>query len=537
MKHSKWLMALLVVAIPASAQKKADRKIVASLQSHIAYLSDDKLEGRRTGTPGEQLAASYIAAQMKQAGLAPKGDSGYLQIFPVDEGRLIGENTTLLVNKTTLHTGGQFVPMPFSAQKNAKGDVLKDVNEADNIWLMNIKDFEANPHTDPLDIYRQNARQAAESGATGVIFYNGTESAEEVQKWCNVSDIAPLPIPVLWAGPALSKTLQGATDEIHIEMAVAFSSSKRTGTNVVGYIDNKAPNTIVIGAHYDHLGHNEDHNGLGTGQNEIYHGADDNASGTAALLELARQLKTSKLTSNNYLFVAFSGEELGLFGSKYFVEHSQLANVNYMINMDMIGRLDTQKGLQVGGIGTSPAFPGLLKQADPADLPLLYDSSGTGPSDHTSFYRKNIPVLFFFTGTHADYHKPSDIATKISLDGELKVIRLVYDVVDKSNNLGKLAFTKTREAQTGTSARFTVTLGIMPDYTWRKTGVRIDGISDGRPAQKAGLVASDVIIKLGKTSVTNLEDYMQALSSFKKGDHTTVVIKRGETEKTFEVQF
>jgi aminopeptidase YwaD len=535
-KHSNALMALLVMAIPAGAQKKADRKTLGNLQAHITYLASDKLEGRRTGTPGEQLAATYIAAQMKQTGLLPKGDSGYLQSFPVDEGRLVDEKTHLQVNKSTI-TAEQFIPLPFSAQKSAKGDVLKDVDEADNIWVINVKELDINPHADPLDIYRQNAKQAAESGATGVVFFNGPESIDEVKKWCSLTDVKAINIPVIWADKTLSKTLS-TTEELHIEMTVAFANSKRRGINIIGFIDNKAPNTIVIGAHFDHLGHNEDHNGLGTGKNEIYNGADDNASGTAGLLELARELKDSRLRANNYLFVAFSGEELGLFGSKYFLEHSPVpaASMNYMINMDMIGRLDPQKGMQVGGIGTSPSFPALLKEVDPAGLTLTYDSSGVGPSDHTSFYHKNVPVLFFFTGAHADYHKPSDKPEKINYDGEIQVLHLVYDVVDKSNGMGKLAFTKTRDQQNN-SSHFTVTLGIMPDYTWRKTGVRIDAISEGKTAQKAGLLASDVIIKLGPNSVTNLDDYMQALSTFKKGDHTTVIVKRGETEKTFEIQF
>jgi membrane-associated protease RseP (regulator of RpoE activity) len=203
----------------------------------------------------------------------------------------------------------------------------------------------------------------------------------------------------------------------------------------------------------------------------------------------------------------------------------------------MVGRLDETKGLQVGGIGTSPAWPALLPKTAPEGLHLTYDSSGVGPSDHTSFYRKNVPVLFFFTGTHSDYHKPSDEADKINYEGEVKVIRMIYTVVEKTNGMDKLMFTKTRELQTGTSAHFSVTLGIMPDYTFQKAGVRVDAVSEGKPAQKAGLAVNDVIVQLGKHSVANLEDYMQALAAFKKGDTTTVKIRRGEAEKVFNIQF
>lgn len=511
--------------------------MLGNLQTHITYLASDKLEGRRTGTPGEQLAVEYIAAQMKLAGLTPKGDNGYFQTFPVSEGKLIGSNAHLQINKTILTPGEQFVPLPFSAEINATGDVLPDVNEPGNIWLFNVEDFEMQPHADPLEIYRQNAREAAKAGATGVIFYNGTESAAEVRKWLSMP-VQPLSIPVIWVNQEVSKTLSN-TEDLSIDMEAAFASGKRTGTNVVGFIDNKAPHTIVIGAHFDHLGYGEDHNSLAPHDKNVHHGADDNASGTAALLELAREIKESRLQKNNYLFVAFSGEELGLFGSKYFTEHSLIApaTFNYMINMDMIGRLDTAKGLQIGGIGTSPVWPVILQQTVPANLRPAYDSSGTGPSDHTSFYLKHVPVLFFFTGTHNDYHKPSDEAFKINYEGEAKVIRLIYEVVEKTNNMDKLTFTPTRDKQTSTSARFSVTLGIMPDYTWQKIGVRVDGVSDNKPASKAGILTHDVIIELGPHVISNLEDYMQALSSFKKGDITTVKVRREDAEKVFDVQF
>ncbi|MBW8685954.1 M20/M25/M40 family metallo-hydrolase [Chitinophaga rhizophila] len=538
MQHLTCLLALsLTLTTQLYAQKKADRKALGNIQTHINFLASDKLEGRRTGTQGERLAAEYIASQMQLAGLTPAGDSGFLQTFPVSEGKLIANTSHLTVNKSTLTAGEQFVPLPFSAQKDAKGDVLPDVNEPDNIWLFNVNDFEMSPHADPLEIYRQNAREAAKAGATGVIFYNGTEKTADVQKWLKVA-VDPLTIPVMWVNEATSKMLDDAED-LRIDMKVDFASGRRTGTNVIGKIDNKAASTIVIGAHFDHLGYGEDHNSLAPNDKTIHHGADDNASGTAALLELARQLKASNLQKYNYLFVAFSGEELGLFGSKYFTEHSAIptTSFNYMINMDMIGRLDPAKGLQVGGIGTSPAWPALLQQAMPADIRANYDSSGTGPSDHTSFYLKNIPVLFFFTGTHSDYHKPSDLAAKINYEGELAVIRVVYTLIEKTNEMDKLVFTKTRDKQTGTGARFSVTLGIMPDYTWQKPGVKVDGVSDNKAASKAGILTNDVIVELGTHVIVNLEDYMQALATFKKGDKTTVKVRREDTEKVFDIQF
>ncbi|WP_158568910.1 M20/M25/M40 family metallo-hydrolase [Chitinophaga silvisoli] len=537
MKHTIWLLALTLPSAQLTAQKKADRKTLGNLQAHITYLASDKLEGRLTGSPGEQLAAGYISAQMKQAGLAPKGENGYLQTFPVNEGKTIAPASSLTINNNALTPIEQYIPLPFSAEKSAKGEVMPAVNEPDNIWLLNVKDFEADPHTDPLEVYKQAAAEAAKAGATGVVFYNGPESAADVHKWLS-RESTPLTIPVMWVTDGISKTMENA-EEVKVSMNVAFGTSKRTGTNVIGFLDNKAPATIIIGAHFDHLGKGEDHNSLSPNDKSIYNGADDNASGTAALIELARMLKSAHFNKYNFLFTAFSGEELGLFGSKYLADHSpiDLGTVDYMINMDMIGRLDTSKGLQIGGIGTSPAWPELVKSVTPAGLKLTLDSSGTGPSDHTSFYLKNVPVLFFFTGSHADYHKSSDDADRINYNGEMVVLKMVYDIVEKTNGMTKLAFTKTKDKQMGTSARFSVTLGIMPDYTWQKNGVHVDAVTEGKPAYKAGLAVNDIIIRLGEHPVTNLEAYMQALASFKKGDKTTVLVMRGAQEKKFNIQF
>jgi Zn-dependent M28 family amino/carboxypeptidase len=278
-----------------------------------------------------------------------------------------------------------------------------------------------------------------------------------------------------------------------------------------------------------------------TGEKLIHNGADDNASGTAALIELARALKQSKNKSSNYLFLAFSGEELGLNGSKYFTDHPtiDLSKVNYMINMDMVGRLnDSTKVLTVGGYGTSPWWGTVFEKLSKNKyLTLKFDSSGTGPSDHTSFYRKDIPVLFFFTGLHADYHKPTDDYEKINYTGEWIVLKLIESVIAESNKGDKLVFTKTRETQTTTSARFSVSMGIMPDYTYAGIGVKVDGVTDGRAAQKAGLKAGDIIMELGETKTNTLEAYMQALSKFKKGDKTSVKYKRGNDLLDAAVEF
>ncbi|WP_143309524.1 M28 family peptidase [Chitinophaga vietnamensis] len=446
MKNLTWLLPLLVATIPVSAQKKVDRKTLSNLQTHVNYLSSDKLEGRRTGAPGEQLAAAYISSQMQQIGLSPKGDEGFLQTFTVNETRVPAANCAMTLNHQALSPGAQFIPLPFSATKTMKGEVIPNVNEPDNIWLVNIQEIDNTKGKTKWQLYQQETLTAAKAGATGVIFYNGKESIAEVNDWL-AQNPTPASIPAVWVNNEVSKKLgNDDANGFQITCQVAFQPMKRTGTNVIGYINNNAAATIVIGAHYDHLGFGEDHNGLG-GEKVLYHGANDNASGIAAMLEIARQLKGSRLHNNNYLFVAFSGNEQGLSGSRHFVAGSDVAAVNYMINLDMIGRLDAANGLHISGVGTSPGWAAVLKEVSARETKLVLDSGASGPYDHTSFYKKNIPVLFFFT-SNADYHLPGDSADKINYDGTLTVMKVIYDIIDKTNSMGKLAFSNTREPQT-----------------------------------------------------------------------------------------
>jgi Zn-dependent M28 family amino/carboxypeptidase len=390
------------------------------------------------------------------------------------------------------------------------------------------------------------AKDMSAKGATALFVYNSSSQKDELRfDGKNRSEV--LSIPVVYITREAAKTYLGdPSATLDIKLKTDISEKKRTGANVLGYINNGAPTTVILGAHFDHLGLGEDGNSREVEKRgQIHNGADDNASGVAALIELSRLLKNSKHSHNNYLFIAFSGEELGLYGSKYFTEHPSvdLASVNYMINMDMVGRLGDSHVVTVGGYGTSPAWGTLYNQkgrnklyAD--DMVFRYDSSGTGPSDHTSFYLKNIPVLFYFTGLHDDYHKPTDDYDKINYLGETNLVKHIYSLIqagDKQKE--KLTFSKTKEAQTTTSARFSVTLGIMPDYTFSGQGVRVDGVSDQKPAQKAGLKAGDIITSLGEMKITSLETYMQALGKFKKGDKAVVGYTRDNQSLSANVEF
>ncbi|MFA6260143.1 MAG: M28 family peptidase [Bacteroidia bacterium] len=314
---------------------------------------------------------------------------------------------------------------------------------------------------------------------------------------------------------------------------------QKNGSNVIGFLDNGSKYTLVIGAHFDHLGKDSHPSSLDVHKDRIHYGADDNASGTAGVLELARYYVTNGKTEPcNFLFMCYSGEEDGLIGSKYFTNNPTypLSSIRCMINMDMIGRLnDSTYKLMVYGVGTSPAYTAVFSNL-PGNLKLVYDSSGIGPSDQTSFYLKQIPVLHFFTGQHKDYHKSTDTHDKINYPGEIKVLELIAQVSDALSKLDTIAFTPTKQNEQ-VKVSFKVTLGIMPDYTYEGKGVRVDAVTTGKPASNAGIQAGDIILQLGEIPTTSMQGYMKALSAFKKGDHTQVIILRQEKEHKLEISF
>ena len=525
--------------------KKADKAVIASLQNHIRFLADDKLEGRRAGSPGEALAADYISKQFQLAGLQPKGEKNtWLQPFPINDGKEIKPATSLTINGTKLKLNSEYFPFVFSANASVEATPAISLREYGVPWFIDLKDWiednSGNPHFDLSQKISEQVNLVASKGATALFLYNSSEKPDGLA-FEPKNRTGTVKIPVIYLMPdAVKKYLSDASASLETKLTVDIAEKVRTGHNVVGYLDNGAANTVILGAHYDHLGHGQDGNSMVRNDfTQIHNGADDNASGIAALIELAKMLKASKLKSNNYLFIAFSGEELGLFGSKYFTEHPSvdLSKSDYMINMDMVGRLnDTTKVLTIGGVGTSPSWISTISSVPNKYFVVKYDSSGTGPSDHTSFYRKDIPVLFFFTGAHRDYHRPTDDADKINYTGEYMIIKYIYAIIEKKNKGPKLVFAKTREPQT-TPTRMNVTMGIMPDYTFGGTGVRVDGVTDNRPAQKAGLKVGDVIVQLGNHSVTSVESYVQALNNFKKGDFAKVKFKRGAESLEATVQF
>ena len=299
---------------------------------------------------------------------------------------------------------------------------------------------------------------------------------------------------------------------------------KIQGLNVVGYCDNKQKETIIIGAHYDHLGKGN-YGSLYTGKKEIHNGADDNASGVSILINLIDKLCSNNLY--NYLFIAFSGEEIGLLGSSYFAKNStiDLSNVKFMLNFDMVGRLNESKDLAINGVGTSNKWKELLQESNNFEFKLITSESGIGPSDHTSFYLQNIPALHFFTGQHEDYHKPTDDIEKINFNGMYSIMSYVDNIIQKSSKIKDFKFQETANDTTQTP-KFNVTLGIMPDYLYDGDGLRIDGVTKGKTADKHNILKGDIVIRIGTLEITDIMKYMEGLSMFNKGDKTTITIKR-----------
>ena len=314
------------------------------------------------------------------------------------------------------------------------------------------------------------------------------------------------------------------------------TDTKINAKNIIAFIDNKKKNTVIIGAHYDHIGYGGQYS-LDRGINEIHNGADDNASGTAMLLSLAKQLNNKNDLENNYLFIAFSAEELGLIGSRYFV-NSDVFNkesINFMINLDMVGRLNVEKELSIFGVGTSSIFKQVVNSMN-NNFKLKIIEDGTGPSDHTSFYNKDIPVLFFHTGSHENYHRPSDDVNLINYKGMSEISNYIIDIIDELETYNKLEFKETISNQP-TVARFNVSLRVMPDYVFEGDGMKASQIIKGGPADDAGLIDGDVIIMLGENEVKDVYDYMNSLSKFEKGDSTKVIVLRSGKKLEFEVKF
>ena len=540
--HRPSLITFFVLsAAVAHGQNKADKKLIKQLQTDIEYLASDELEGRHTGSEGERKAGNYIIGRYEGMKVKPY-DAKYVHPFPFVYGKHVTDACKVEIGGYKSANNQEAFPLPFSANKKAEADVLPDVLEMNSVWMLPLyesKEEAEDAHFDWEKKAFEKTRKAAKDGATGVVFYD-SYGAKFAPEFNSHSDLETIDISAAFISNKIWKEhIADKAESIPVNLDIHLKKTELTGHNIAAYIDNKAKYTVVLGAHYDHLGYGEDGNSLYAGkQRQIHNGADDNASGTAALLHLAAWVKKNKLRHYNYLFVNFSGEELGLLGSKAFAKEEGIdsTHIAYMLNMDMVGRLnDSTRALTIGGIGTSPSWNDLPALGN-KQFKINIDSAGIGPSDHSSFYTKGIPVLFFFTGSHHDYHKPSDDADKINYAGEVEVIHFMQDIVARMDAAPRPSFTATKENAT-TRVRFKITLGIMPDYSFNDGGVRVDGVSEGKPGYRAGLQAGDIIIGLGKEKVQGMQSYMEALSHLKEGQKTTILIMRDGKQKSLPVEF
>jgi aminopeptidase YwaD len=602
------LIVALAFAIALAQQPSASTPSVNRLQQIIAYLASDALDGRRTGTPGANDAAHYIAGEFSLMGLRPgmqmagpartRGEirARYLQPFPYISNVELGKNNLIafdpekgVADLTGFTVGKDWMPLGFSSNGGAQGaatvfagyGISSAELKYDDYALSNVKDklaivFEGTPDGDnPHGQFAQagqirfKAAAARAAGARALLIIAGEEKLSDDRLSRLAYDNAgEAGIPIALISRQMASRVLGDVAALE-KIADARASNRRSNTgrnlsvlvdiirrespsfNVVGILPGSDPKlkneAIVIGAHYDHLGHGGE-GSLAPREGEIHHGADDNASGVAGLLELARMFSAQK-PRRTIVFIAFSGEEEGLIGSSYYVNHPvvPLANTVAMINMDMIGRM-SQKKLIVGGMGTAQEWRSMVEQENPAQLlkvaamptparendgsttrtfVLTLNEDGYGPSDHSSFYAKQVPVLFFWTGTHNDYHKPSDTADKINYEGEARIISFILNVIrdiDKSDK--RPTYTVAKSESQGRSVGFRVYLGTIPNYADSNDGLKLDGVRDDSPAAKAGLKAGDKIVKMAGRDVKNVYDYTYALGEMKAGQEYEVELIR-----------
>mgnify|MGYP000373217078 FL=1 len=547
------------------------------ISEHIKYLSADEREGRFPGTKGSQEAINYIVDELKGLGVLPAVDDEYLQFFNFTKDIKPDGLNEIRFNNKKYDINTDFMPLEFSSNASFTADVafigygfsIKDSVEWDDYKYIDVKDRWVailigspdgdHPHSKYADHIpiRKKAMLAKDNNARGVLFINQSDSDEFIplryDPNSNNMDIPVVQISRKFANDLLSDSLQFFQDEINsdlssrsfllnksIDSKISLKKETIQIPNIIGMIpgnhDNHKNEYIVIGAHFDHLGFGGQSSGsLAPDERSIHNGADDNASGIAGVLEIAEKLKANQFELNrSILFMGYNAEEQGLLGSKYYVNNPTvpLKNIITMINMDMIGRMSNNK-ITVGGTGTSSAFDLILNNIEKNhDLFFTKSPEGFGPSDHSSFYINDIPVLFFFTGAHNDYHKPSDDWAQINVESEKKILDMIYDIVIQIDQLEiKPVFTEAGPkgpSQSRTS--FKVTFGIIPSYSSNAIGLEIDGARQGGPAQQAGIKKGDIIIEIEGKSISNIYDYMYRLAELKTGQSVEVIVQRGDKE-------
>jgi len=557
------LLAFLVFSANAFSQKtvfdQSDSAIVHRIKKDIYLLASDSLQGREAGTNGEIMARDYIVNCYKTMGIAPAfKDGSYLQAFSFKGVPKYGDSNFLKINKKVFKLGKDFYPLSYSTSSEIKGELLKVgygivlpqrgyndyLNKGDVKGKIAVIEtgIPKEYSTDSLfSKYLQLDKKidtALAKGAIGVIFINSDRLSTDPPVYLD-SRATPSSVPVIYAAQRAYKLIMDGTFNI-ADFKVDLVKESKTGYNVAAFIDNKAPTTIIIGGHYDHLGWGGESSFYHGNIPMIHNGADDNASGTTAVMELARYFNNSPKKNNNYLFINFSGEEKGLLGSSWFVKSDayDLKKINYMVNFDMVGQYDSTKGLIVFGTGTSSLWDTLIGITPRQNIKIKKIKTGLEGSDQMSFYLKGLPVLFINTGPNAEvYHRPTDDADKLNYPGEALVVKLAERLIEKSDSLGKLPFVKSADSANTGKHTYKVTLGVVPDMAFEGKGMRIEAVKEGKTAYNAGLKAGDIVLKIGDNEVLEMKSYMKALGKYQKGDKAQVTFKRGEETLVKEVVF
>lgn len=580
----------LFVLFIVSCTSKFDPEIsVADLKEDIGYLASDSLKGRKAGEEGDRLAAEFIRSKFEEAGLDLLYDNGF-QKFSLVASAEVGDGNIFSVGNQTFEVEKDFLPYAFSANTSVTAPVVfagyglvvnqdtlhwndfqnTDVSEKWVLALQGDPDMD-NPQSPfvPFSTERAKALNASDKNAAGLILVAGPSFSEkdELSSLFFDKNSSRYSIPVIQVTRKVANQILAGTGETvtsledkmlkknatigiktkaEVSAKVNIIQKEAESENVVAMLpgtDEKLKDEyVVVGAHFDHLGMG----GPGSGSRAvdtiaIHNGADDNASGVAAIIELAEKMVTEKKHRRSIIFAAFGAEEMGLVGSKAFTQNPpvNLEKVDAMFNFDMVGRLDTvNNSLSIGGTKTARETEDILNELNPG-FHLAFSEEGVGPSDHASFYLQNIPVFFISTGAHSDYHTPNDDADLIHYEGLKKVVEYGLALVNEVTNRDQqLTFQEAgAKYQRSRGGRFKVTLGIMPDYAgMEKRGMRVDAVTKGKPADKGGMKKGDIIIAIDGKKVGNIYDYMNRLQTLEAGQTISVDVLRNNKETVLIIQ-
>ena len=576
----KKLVVLLPFLLLLSCKPRYDAEItIPEIEGHITYLASEELKGRYPGTPEDRQAEAYIAGEFRKEGLQLYDGTG-LQYFEVVQEIEPGPDNHFRWDTQSLQLGTDYAPFAFSHSGTVRAGVVfagygfqidneelhwDDYASLDvaGKWVLILRGVPGEQESSsPYINYsedRGKALLASDLGASGVIFVSGNSFDPDDQLVTLTGRQAPVSIPVVQLSRTAADQLMAAAGQnslsaleslltesqhpasfatgIEADAEVDLQPKEMETANVIATLQGSHPGLkneyVVIGAHFDHLGMGGPVSSSRTPDTvAVHHGADDNASGVAGVLEASEWLN-AHVPARSLLFATFGAEEMGIIGSKYLVENSPINvdSIQVMINMDMIGRLNEDRQLQIGGVGTSPGLKSLVESINSNyGFKLKFASEGYGPSDHAAFYAMDVPVLYFTTGAHSDYHTPEDKASAINLEGTREVIAFVSEVAAAlANQHDRIAFTEAGPKVQGSSrSRYGgITLGLMPDMTYDgDEGMPVMFVTEGRPAAIGGIQKGDIIVAIEGKKVGNVYDYMSRLEPLKEGMSIVVRVKR-----------